>query len=135
IAQDLAIGLDLFHDEEFPDDGSNPVLYKQFIWSAEDGSLPSNHIRLADMVLPIVNIVIIPNSDDQWTFDYCVTFHFGSPENFAEKRLIYPSRPDGITLDQKNNKSPGAYQGPPFPTVAPPTAPPLSLQAVDHTGE
>lgn len=134
VAQDLAIGLDLFHDEEFPDSGSTPVLYKKFSWSSDDGSLPSNSIRLADMVLPVVNIIIYPNGDDRWIFDYRVTFEFASPEDFAEKRLIYSSRTSGVILDQDNNKHSGVYQGSPFPTVSPPTAPPLTPQVVDHTG-
>jgi hypothetical protein len=133
VAQDLAIGLDLFHDQEFPDSGSNAILYKKFSWSADEGSLPSNNIRLADMVLPIVNIIIYPNGNDRWIFDYQVTFEFGSQEDFAEKRLIYSSRTNGVILDQDNNKHSGAYQGPPFPTVSPPTAPPLTWQPIDHT--
>jgi len=134
VAQDLAIGLDLFHDQEFPDSGSNAVKYKKFSWSADEGSLPSNSIRLADIVLPVVNIIIIPNGNDRWIFDYRVTFEFGSPEDFAEKRLIYSSQTNGVILDQDNNKYSGAYEGPPFPTVSPPTAPPLTAQPVDHTG-
>ena len=134
VAQDLALGLDLFHDQEFPDSGSNAVLYKEFSWSADEGSLPSNSIRLADIVLPVVNIIIVPNGNDRWIFDYRVTFEFGSPEDFGEKRLIYSSQTNGVILDQDNNKHAGAYQGPPFPTVSPPTAPPLTAQPVDHTG-
>ena len=86
------------------------------------------------MVLPVVNIIIFPNGDDRWIFDYQVTFEFGSPEDFAEKRLIYSSRTNGVILDQDNNKHSGAYEGPPFPTVSPPTAPPLTWQPIDHTG-
>jgi phospholipase C len=134
VAQDLAIGLDLFHDQEFPDSGSNAVKYKKFSWSFDEGSLPSNSIRLADIVLPVVNIIIVPNGNDRWIFDYRVTFEFGSPEDFAEKRLIYSSQTNGVILDQDNNKHSGAYQGPPFPTVSPPTAPPLTAHPIDHTG-
>jgi phospholipase C len=134
VAQDLAIGLDLFHGQEFPDSGSNAVLYKKFSWSADEGSLSSNSIRLADIVLPVVNIIIVPNGNDRWIFDYRVTFEFGSPEDFTEKRLVYSSRTNGVILDQDNNKYSGAYQGPPFPTISPPTAPPLTARPVDHTG-
>ena len=134
-AQDLAIGLDLFPGQEFPDQSSNiDDLHKSFVWSVEDGTLPSNGIRLADIVLPVVNIVIVQPGTDRWIFDYRVTLEFGSPEDFDEKRLIYVSQTGGVILDQDNDKHAGVWRGTPFPTVSPPTAPPLTLQPVDHTG-
>ncbi len=87
------------------------------------------------MVLPVVNIVIVPNGDDRWIFDYRVTFEFENPQDFGQKRLSYSSRTNGVILDQDNNKHTGVYEGRPFPTVAPPTAPKLTLQPVDHTGD
>ena len=134
VAQDLAIGLNLFPGQEFPDDGSIEDKYRVFTWSADEGTLPSNEIRLADMVLPIVYIIIMPNGDDRWIFDYRVTLEFGSPEDFADKRLVYSSQTNGVILDQDNNKHAGAWRGTSFPTVSPPTAPPLTIQPVDHTG-
>jgi hypothetical protein len=47
-AQDIAIGLNILKGQEFPDPS-----YMPFTWSSEDGSLASNAIRLADMVLPM----------------------------------------------------------------------------------
>lgn len=134
VNQDLAIGLNLFPGQEFPDGGSPSNRYKKFSWSAEEGNLPSNAIRLADIVLPIVNIIIVPNGHDRWIFDYRVTLEFGSPEDFGQKRLIYSSQTSGVILDQDNNKHKGVWRGSSFPTVSPPTAPPLTLQPVDHTG-
>jgi phospholipase C len=130
-AQDIAIGLDLFKDEEFPDSGDQ---YRAFSWEAEEGQLASNSIRLADMVLPVVYIVIVPNGNDRWIFDYRVTFEFADTQDFGQKRRIYSSSTSGVILDQDNNKHAGVYQGRPFPTVTPPTAPALANQPVDHTG-
>ena len=134
-AQDIAIGMDLFKDQEFPVDQN-----KTFSWAAvpspDEGTLISNTIRLADMVLPVVYIVIVRNDDeDRWIFDYRVTFEFVDPHDFGQKPQIYSSSTGGIILDQDNNKHRGVYQGRPFPTVTPPTAPTLANQPVDHTGE
>ena len=87
------------------------------------------------MVLPVVYIVIVPNEEDRWIFDYRVTFEFEDQHDFGQKRHIYSSSTGGIILDQDNNKHRGVYQGRPFPTVTPPTAPTLANQPVDHTGE
>jgi phospholipase C len=135
-AQDLAIGLDVFPDEEFPDAGAaSPLSVKKFSWSSSptDAALASDAIRLADIMLPVVYIMIVPNGDDRWIFDYRVTFEFADPRNYHLKRYVYSSRTNGVILDQDNNKHEGVYQGRPFPTVSPPTAPPLTLRPVDHT--
>jgi Phosphoesterase family len=123
-AQDIAIGLNILAGQEFPDAGSSSRSYKQYSWSG--GTLASNSIRLADMVLPVVSIVIVPNGNDRWIFDYQVTFEFGDPQDSGQKHLIYSSRTNGIILDQDNNKYSGVYQGRPFPQFSPPTAPPLT---------
>lgn len=133
-AQDIVTGLDLLHGQGFPDSGSPADLYKRCEWSSDpgaDGVLASDAIRLADMILPVVNIVMVPPDDDQWIFDYRVTFEFEDPADFGRKRQFYSSQTNGVILDQANNKHSGVYQGRPFPTVAPPTAPPLMLR--DHT--
>src|ERR1019366_8399064 len=91
-------------------------------------------VRLADMVLPVVYITIAPNGNDRWTFDCRMTFEFEDPADFGPKRRIFSSQTNGITLDQDNPKHASVYQGEPFPTVAPPTAPALALQPVDRTG-
>ena len=126
-AQDIAIGLNILAGQEFPDAGSSsPLSYKQYSWSANDGTLASNSIRLADMMLPVISIVIVPNGNDRWIFDYQVTFEFGDPQDFGQKNFIYSSRTNGIILDQDNNKYSGIYQGRPFPQFSPATAPPLT---------
>jgi phospholipase C len=137
-AQDISTGLDLKHGQRFPDSGSPADLYQRCEWSSDagaDGVLASDAIRLADMILPVVNIVMVPSDDDQWIFDYRVTFEFEDPADFGRKRQFYSSQTNGVILDQTNNKHSGVYQGRPFPTVAPPTAPPLTLQPVNHTGD
>ena len=64
-----------------------------------------------------------------------MTFEFVDPQDFGQKPRFYSSKTKGVILDQDNNKHAGVYQGQPFPTVVPPTAPPLTDQAVDRTGD
>ncbi len=71
-AQDIFIGMDLFKDQGFVDGGPS---FSQ-TWEAENNELASKNIRLADMVLPVVYIVIVPSDEDRWIFDYRVTFEF-----------------------------------------------------------
>jgi phospholipase C len=137
-AQDIAIGLDLFPREVFPDSGTPAERYRKYTWSSDpgaDGPLVSNTIRLADMILPVVYIVVAPKSDARWIFDYRVTFVFEDPSDFGHKPQFYSSQTNGVILGEHNNKHSGAYQGRPFPTVAPPTAPTLTPRPVDHTGD
>ncbi len=84
--QDLAIGLDLFRGERFPDTGPASDRYKSFRWSAQDGKLPSSSIRLQDMVLPVV--IIMYAGTDQWIFDYQVTFAFTDPQKNQGKQAF-----------------------------------------------
>jgi Phosphoesterase family/Ricin-type beta-trefoil lectin domain-like len=134
-AQDIAIGLNILPGQEFPDAGvASPQSCKQYSWTAGsaddgDGTLASDSIRLADIVLPVVSIAIYPTGNDRWIFDYEVTFEFEDPEDYAQKTLIYSSRTNGIILDQDNFKYSGVYQGRPFPQFSPPTAPPLTNAA------
>jgi Phosphoesterase family/Ricin-type beta-trefoil lectin domain-like len=140
-AQDIAIGLNILAGQEFPDAGlASPLSCKQYIWSAsgsagtDTGALASDSIRLADMMLPVVSIVIVaPNGNDRWIFDYEVTFEFEDPQDYAQKTLVFSSRTSGIILDQDNNKYSGVYQGRPFPQFSPPTAPPLTNAAPSWT--
>ncbi len=137
-AQDIAIGLDLFPGERFPESGTPAERHRKYTWSSDpgaDGPLASNTIRLADMILPVVNIVVAPKGDARWIFDYRVTFVFADPKDFGGKAQYYSSQTNGVILGEHNNKHSGAYQGRPFPTVAPPTAPELASQPVDHTGD
>jgi hypothetical protein len=131
--QDIAIGLDLLKGEEFPNEGSSPKSYKSVSWSEHDGTLASNSIRLQDIALPVVNIIIIPNGDDRWIFDYRITFEFSDLQNNQGKPQIFSSRTNSIILDQDNNKYSGVYQGNPFPVVAPATAPALTLAPIQNS--
>ena len=128
----LAIGVNMFAGEEFPISG--PGAYKKYIWTSLDRDLAHPNIRLADIILPVVNIIIqVPGGNsDRWAFDYQVTFEFVDPGDYLSKPTIFSSRTNGIVLDQDNNRYSGVYQGRPFPTVTPPTAPLLTLQPVDH---
>ena len=128
-AQDIFIGMDLFKDQEFADGGPSV----SHTWEAENNELASKNIRLADMVLPVVYIVIVPSDEDRWIFDYRVTFEFVDFQDFGHKSRVYSSKTSGVILDQDNNKHAGVYQGPAFPTVSPPTAPILTNQPVDRT--
>jgi phospholipase C len=128
-SQDIAIGKNLSNNQEFADPSTHGVT-----WSAEEGTLAPNSIQLRDIVLPVVYITIHPNGNDRWIFDYRLTFEFGHPDDQKDqgKRRIFRSRTNGIILDQDNNIHSGAYQGDPFPTVAPPTAPPLTGPSIQH---
>ena len=120
--EDIAIGRDLFHDQEFPASGPRDDLYRRFEWTSVDNTLASDDIRLADMVLPMV-YAIAPNGSDTWVFDYQVTFEFEDEGDFGDKRQVYSSRTNGVILNQDFTKHAGVYQGRPFPTAPPPTAP------------
>ena len=128
-AQDIAIGLDLFPGQAF-----TPRSTHTFSWSSSpgDGALAGEGIRLADIVLPVVYLIIVPNGHDQWNFDYQVTYEFTDPHSVTGKQLVYSSRTGGVILDQDNPKHEGVYQGAPFPTVSPPTAPVLTERPVDR---
>ena len=128
-AQDIAIGLDLLPGQEF-----TPRSRHTMSWSSspDDGALAGGGIRLADVVLPVVYIVIVPVGHDRWNFDYRVTYEFTDPHSVTGKPLVLASHTTGVILDQDNVKHEGVYQGPPFPTVTPPTAPALTERPVDH---
>jgi phospholipase C len=129
--QEIAIGRNLFKGQEFPDQGSSLASrYSSYSWLADDGALAANPIRLADMVLPAVYIEIdTGGDDDRWTFDYQVTLEFANPADFNQKRQLYSWRTSGIVLDQDNRNYLGVYQGRPFPTFTPATAPVLTAQS------
>jgi hypothetical protein len=95
-----------------------------------DNPLASPDIRLADIVLPVVYVIIDPPGHDKWNFDYEVTYEFVDPKNADGKRHVFSWRTNGVVLDQDHPKHEGVYQGAPFPTVVPATAPPLMVQPV-----
>ena len=103
-AQDIAIGLDLF-----PGPGFTPRSKHTFSWSSSpgDGALAGEGIRLADVVLPVVYLIIVPNGHDRWNFDYQVTYQFTDPHSVTGKQLVYSSRTGGVILDQDNPQARG----------------------------
>ncbi len=119
--QDIAIGLDLFHNQEFK---IGSISYVGF---GNGGlRLASDSIRLEDMVLPVVSINIAPHGHDRWIFDYEVTFEFRqSPGTLPSQKFSF--RRDGVILDQDNHKHVSVYQGRPFPEIVPPGHPPMSV--------
>jgi len=127
-SQDIAIGLDMFKGQAFPAPGTpNATSKKTFIWSADaQHPLASNSIRLQDMVLPVVYIIMVPNGNDRWIFDYRITFEFDNGQT-------YTSRTNGIILDKNNNKHAGVYNGDSFPTVTPPTKPATTHAPLQQT--
>jgi phospholipase C len=132
--QDIVIALDIFPGEAFPSSGGRDDQYRSISWSQADGSLPTNVIRLSDMVLPIFYIVIYPSGPNRWTFDYQVTFEFTDSLNFNSKPYIFSTRYNGVSIDEDSNKHAGVYAGSPFPRIAPPTAPALSSQPIYRNG-
>jgi hypothetical protein len=132
--QDLAVGVNVLPGKRFEIDGPLPNRRDRVSWSSSPGDLPlaSPGIRLADIVLPVVYVVIDPPGHDRWIFDYEVTYEFTDPRNAGGKRHVYTSRTEGVVLDQERRKHEGVYNGHPFPTVAPATAPPLTAHPVDH---
>jgi phospholipase C len=75
--------------------------------------LASEDIYLHDIVLPVVYITVAPTGGDRWIFDYRVTYTFNNGMQFS-------SRTNNVSLNNTSNKHAGAYNGPPFPTYAPP---------------
>ena len=67
------------------------------------------------MVLPIV-FINIAAGEDQWIFDYRVTFFFGEDQP-------YSWTVSGVILDQDHHKHMGVYNGRPFPTLFNPPPP------------
>jgi len=121
-SQDIAIGNDLLHGQEFSDPSLNTVIFGI-------GGLPlaPNSIGLSAIVLPQVFINIVPNGNDTWMFDYRVYYSFSDGQTFITET-------DGVILDQEFHKHAGFYQGGSFPTVTPPGRPELYPVPIDHTG-
>ena len=137
VVQDIAIGVDLLPGKRFADDGPLANRRDRVSWSASvtDNPLASPDIRLADIVLPVVYVIIDPPGHDKWNFDYEVTYEFVDAKNADGKRHVFSSRTNGVVLDQDHPKHEGVYQGAPFPTVVPATAPPLTVQPVGRRGK
>jgi phospholipase C len=112
-SQDISVVNNVAPGETFPDSGDT---YRRF-----DLPLASNAIFLRDMVLPIVFIDIVADTD-QWIFDYRMTFFFGQDQP-------YSWTVSGVVIDQDHHKHMGVYNGRAFPTLSYPY-PPLSSAPV-----
>jgi phospholipase C len=110
-SQDISVATDVASGQTFPGSGDT---YKRI-----DLPLASNAIFLRDMVLPVVFINIVAGQD-QWIFDYRVTFFFGQDQP-------YSWTVSGVVLDQDHHKHMGVYNGRAFPTLFYPY-PPLNSQ-------
>ena len=120
-SQDIAIALDVLKGQHLEDTddpskvGRAPLL------------LVASPVHLRDIVLPVVYINIAQSGEDQWIFDYRITYFFGQDEP-------YTSTTSGVVLDQSHHKHMGVYNGRPFPTLAYPKANlvPLAIDRVFH---
>jgi phospholipase C len=118
-SQDIAVVSDILPGTEFKADSVHSV----------DLPLASSNIRLADIVLPLINITIVPNGNDRWAFDYRITFLFQEPSGVLHEP--FSSTTPGVILDQDHHKHTGVYSGRGFPTLASPPAQ-LSPFVIDH---
>lgn len=71
-------------------------------------------IPCGEIVLPVVDIHILPNGNDTWVFDYTVMFYFAEPGNQSDPNHVYDfgffSNANGVTgiiLDQDNRNYSG----------------------------
>src|SRR5207248_8935171 len=76
-SQDIVVATDIAKDQTFPDSGGADKTYKRIDWPP-----PSNPIYLRDMVLPVV-FINIGAGEDQWIFDYRVTFFFDQGQPYS----------------------------------------------------
>ena len=104
---DISVATDIAKGQTFPDSGDT---YKRI-----DLPLATQFIYLRDIVLPVV-FINIGAGEDQWMFDYRVTFFFGQAQP-------YSWTVSGVVLDQDHHKHMGVYNGRPFPTIYYPMAP------------
>src|SRR6266545_6016183 len=86
----LATGIGRAADQEFDDPSSHTF----------DLDLRPGPISIDEIVLPVVNIHILPDGDDRWIFNYTVNFTFddGSEFGFSSKEAGI----NGIILDKSN---------------------------------
>jgi phospholipase C len=92
--QDISVVSDIANNQYFDDPSDH--LYELPI---------AANIFLGDIVLPVVNINIVPFDDDEtWIFDYTVTFYFGNTEPYTWVT-------SGVILDNAHHKHMGVYSG------------------------
>ena len=80
-------------------------------------TLRSKPIPCEEILLPVVNIHILPQGNDTWVFDYEVTLYFGDPNNSADPNHAYDfsfssniNGVTGIVLSQDNRNYVGIGQ-------------------------
>jgi hypothetical protein len=124
-SQDIAIAENLFSGQQFPQPQPShdyPLTNQRdfpgdvAVTFGQGGPYQfplAGDVYLHDIVLPVVYIVVVPTGGDRWIFDYRVTYTFNNGMQFS-------SRTDNVSLNNTSNKHAGAYNGPPFPTYAPP---------------
>jgi phospholipase C len=93
-SQDISVVSDIATNQAF-DDPSDYIF---------ELPIAANNIFLQDIVLPVVYINIIPSEDDEWIFDYTVTFYFGNTQPYAWTT-------SGVVLDNGHHKHMGVYSG------------------------
>lgn len=91
----LAYGIGLAADQGFDDPSTHTF----------DLTLMPDPVSLDDIVLPVLDVHILPNGHDRWIFDYKVTFSFddNSTSTFSSRDAGLP----GVILDQDNKNYSG----------------------------
>jgi phospholipase C len=108
----LAYGIGLAADQEFND----PSVH------AFELTLMPDPVSVDDIVLPVVDIHILPNGNDRWGFDYEVAFSFDDDTanfTFSSKDAGLP----GVLLDQDNRTYSGICAENPNLTLPAPDRP------------
>lgn len=106
----------------------NPYLgFAQSLSQGSEFDDPSTHqfdiplratpIPLEEIILPVVNIHILPNGHDRWIFDYRITFFFDDGRSFSSTSNT--NGVTGIILDQDNKDYSGICVENPFITLPP----------------
>jgi phospholipase C len=114
-SEDIAIATNLFAGQSFAEGSRHTVVFSDTVVPGQDWVAPlaSPYIQLQEIVLPIVYVIVDPTGGDRWIFDYQVTYAFDNGRQFT-------SRTNNVSLGAGSEKHAGAYNGTPFPAVAPP---------------
>ena len=89
----IAFGKSLSQGLDFPS-GSNSTEFHL--------TLRSKNIQLEEIILPVVNIHILPNGSDRWKFDYTVKFIFDHDQDHPFQFSSNINGVKGIILNQHN---------------------------------
>ena len=107
-SQDILVATNILPGQELPAPSTQGIIFPQSELSP---------ILMQDIVLPQI-FIDIGAGEDRWIFDYQIYFYFTSPSD-STNWWTAVSETSGIILDQDNPKYADAYNGAPFPTVAP----------------